>query len=249
MRPWKTPSSVASTHIHRTPRVPSCGGRTASRRQTKPWSLGMRRTAGIKSLGSWLPRATTTEFSLLPSMCHTDPGVSVPRGGGQRRPTPRPVQDHAWESEEDNGGLWRRQSATSRLPRQLPAEPSAAPQTAPRGHPSSPRAPVGHRVPDTLPPNPSPSGSSGKRIYVEDMVCFQAASAGQQRISRPSHFPALGLLSAASVGPWAGGPCFPPGCRALKALGGDGCLVRHALPDNVALPPQHHLLQGGGNGT
>lgn len=203
VRPRKTPSSVASTHIHRTPWVPSCGGRTASRRQTKPWSLGMRRTAGIKSLSSWVPRATTTEFSLLPSMCHTDPGVSVPRGGGQRHPTPRPVQDHAWESEEDNGGLWRRQSATSRLPRQLPAEPSAAPQTAPRGHPSSPCAPVGHRVPDTLPPNPSPSGSSGKRIYVEDMVCFQAARAGQQRSPAPATSPpwAYCLLPPSDSGP------------------------------------------------
>ena len=121
--PRKTPSSVASTHIHRTPLVPSCGGRTASRRQTKCWSPGMRRTAGTKRLGSWAPKATapqtTTEFSLLPTMCHTDPGVSVPGGGGQRRPTPCPVQDHAWESEEDDGGLWRHQSTTSRLPRQL----------------------------------------------------------------------------------------------------------------------------------
>ncbi|MXQ98136.1 hypothetical protein E5288_WYG004470 [Bos mutus] len=83
----------------------------------------MRRTAGTKHLGSWAPKATvlqtTTEFSPLPSMCHTDPGVSVPGDGGQRRPTPCPVQDHAWESEEDDGGLWKRQSTTSRLPRQL----------------------------------------------------------------------------------------------------------------------------------
>lgn len=81
------------------------------------------------------------------------------------------------------------------------------------------------------------------------MVCFQAASAGQQSISRPSHFPALGLLSAAAVGQWARGPCLPQGRRALEALGGNGRLVGHALPDDVTLPPQHHLLQGGGNGT
>lgn len=33
---------------------------------------------------------------------------------------------------------------------------------------------------------------------------------------------------------------------ALEALGGDGCLVGHALPHDVALPPQGDLLQEGG---
>lgn len=29
----------------------------------------------------------------------------------------------------------------------------------------------------------------------------------------------------------------------LEALGGDGCLVGHALPHDVSFPPEHHLLQ------
>lgn len=52
-----------------------------------------------------------------------------------------------------------------------------------------------------------------------------------------------GLLPAVVVGQLAGGPHFAQRGRALEALGGDGCLVGHALPYDVALPPQHHFLQ------
>ena len=68
---------------------------------------------------SWTEEPGRLQAMGLQDSDYTDPGVSVPGGGGQRRPTPCPVQDHAWESEEDDGGLWRHQSTTSRLPRQL----------------------------------------------------------------------------------------------------------------------------------
>lgn len=52
-----------------------------------------------------------------------------------------------------------------------------------------------------------------------------------------------GLLPAVGVRQLAGGPHLTQGGCALEALRGNGCLVRHALPYDVALPPQHHFLQ------
>lgn len=57
------------------------------------------------------------------------------------------------------------------------AAPSAAPQTALRVYPSSPR-PRWAQGPGHPASQPQPLRFFRKKVYVKDMVCFQAASAG-----------------------------------------------------------------------
>lgn len=229
----KTPSSVASTPHTQNTLGPKLWGRTASRRQTKPWSLGMRRTAGIKSLSSWVPIGH--DHRVFPVAIHVPRTlVSLCPGAVARvHPTPRPVQDHAWESEEDNDACGGAKALTSRLPRQLPAEPSAAPQTAfPSGHPPPcALSGTGSLTPFCL-PTPALRFFRKKDLRRRHGLFSGCEERVSSDLPAPSHFPSPWAYCCPSdSGP---GSAASQGGRALKALGGDGCLVRHALPDNVA---------------
>lgn len=93
------------------------------------------------------------------------------------------------------GGRWRPVEAPKHHVQTPAAAPGLSPVLGPRplqphrqlsGYTPPPRAPVGHRVLDTLPPNPSPSGSSGKRFTSKTWFVFRLRA----RVSSGSPAPA-----------------------------------------------------------
>lgn len=101
-----------------------------------------------------------------------------------------------------------------------PGSPAAG---SPRDAPS-PYVPISHSVPETLPPNPNPLGSSGKRIYIKNMICFQVASSGSaEHLAAPA---------AGACGPGAG-----VGAQQLPGPRPTVCCCRRTAGRGSAPPP------------